>query len=95
MIEMATNLNAFRKGWRRINETSTNRIMNHGKYGFIIVSGCRCDIFSDNLNNDLTPEYEKWCKKEGCEIEVADYMNFWLIKRNMDEDKNLSFPEKG
>ena len=86
---MATNLNAFRKGWRRINETSTNRIMNHGKYGFIIVSGCRCDIFSDNLNNDLTPEYEKWCKKEGCEIEVADYMNFWLIKRNMDEDKNL------
>lgn len=86
---MDTNLNAFRKGWRRIDETSMNRIMSHGKYGFIIVSASRSEIYSDNPNNDLTPEYEEWCQKEGREIEDSANMDFWLNKRNKSEDEKL------
>ena len=50
---------AFMRGLRKIDESGLNRIMSHGKYGFIIISANRSEIYSRNEDNDLTLEYKK------------------------------------
>lgn len=57
---MEQNFIAFKKGLRKIDEGGVNRILSHGKYGFIIISANRSEIYSDNPNNDLSDEYEEW-----------------------------------
>lgn len=79
----------FKSGLRKINESGINRILSHGKHGFIIVSANRSEIYSDNPENDLTPEYEDWCKTENREIDDKSNMDFWLSKRNREEDERL------
>lgn len=86
---MSNEIMAFRKGLRRIDESGLNRIMWHGKHGFIIISANRTEIYSNNPNNDLTPQYEEWCKKEDRDILDKSNMDFWLRKRNKTEDAKL------
>lgn len=86
---MEQDLIAFRKGLRRIDEGGVNRILSHGKYGFIVISANRSEIYSDNPNNDLSDEYEEWCKIEKRDVEDNKNMNFWLQKRNKQADNDL------
>ena len=52
---------AFRQGLRQVNEGGLNRIMAHGKYGFIIISANRkydtCTSFSNNSCIIITIAY--------------------------------------
>lgn len=86
---MDKELAAFRQGLRKIDEGGLNRIMSHGKYGFIIISANRSEIYSDYPKNDLTPQYEEWCEREGKDIFSKENMDFWLKQRNKTEDKRL------
>lgn len=80
---------AFRRGLRRIDEGGVNRIMYHGKHGFIIISANRSEIYSSNPRCDLTDEYIKWCKSEDKNPEDKNNMDFWLNKRNGIADSKL------
>ena len=50
-------------GLSLINETSLNRIMSHGKDGFIIISGNKGEVHYDNPEIDLTQDYKDWLSK--------------------------------
>lgn len=80
---------AFRQGLRQINEGGLNRIMAHGKYGFIIISANRSEIYSSNKDLDLTPEYMDWCNKEHVDPSEKTKMNFWLRQRNKQAESQL------
>lgn len=80
---------AFRHGFRRIDEGGLNRIKSHGKYGFIVISANRSEIYSDNPNCDLTDEYLDWCNSEDKQAEDKKNMDFWLNKRNKNADSQL------
>ena len=89
MTTQSTMLTAFRKGLRRIDEKGINCILQHGQQGFIIVSASRNEIFSDNPSNDLTPQYEKWCETQDCEVADKNNMDLWLMSRNKAKDTEL------
>ena len=81
---------AFKKGLRRIDEKGLNRIINHGKYGFIIISGNRSEIYSSDEHNDLTKDYEEWCKTNHFELTDKNKQKMWLTKRNKAADIELA-----
>lgn len=80
---------AFRQGLRQINEGGLNRIMAHGKYGFIIISANRSEIYSSHKDLDLTPEYMEWCNKEHVDPSDKTKMDFWLRQRNKQAESQL------
>lgn len=80
---------AFRQGLRQVNEGGLNRIMAHGKYGFIIISANRSEIYSSNKDLDLTPEYMEWCNKEHVDPSEKTQMDFWLRQRNKQAESQL------
>lgn len=80
---------AFMRGLRKIDESGLNRIMSHGKYGFIIISANRSEIYSRNEDNDLTLEYKKWCDSMNKRFDSEKNMKLWLKKRNIEEDEKL------
>ena len=80
---------AFRQGLRQVNEGGLNRIMAHGKYGFIIISANRSEIYSSNKDLDLTPEYMEWCNKEHVDPSEKTKMDFWLRQRNKQAESQL------
>lgn len=82
-------LKAFRKGLRKIDEISINRILQHGKDGYVIISANRSEIYSENPKNDLSEDYMKWCAAYGREISDKGAMDYWLIMRNNTEDEKL------
>lgn len=84
-----TELNAFRKGLRRIDETGVNRILQHGQRGFIIISANRNEIYSNIHDNDLTPLYEEWCEAHDREVEDKENLDLWLRNRNKIENTKL------
>lgn len=86
---MSENLYAFRMGLRRIDEGGINRIMSHGKYGFIVISANRSEIYSEDADKNLTSMYEEWCEDENKDIVDKANMDFWLNKYNKKQDKNL------
>lgn len=48
---------------RPINESGINRMLSHGKYGFVVISANRSTIEVDwNPSIDLTEEFSKWCE---------------------------------
>ena len=80
---------AFRMGLRQIDEDGVRQIMNHGKYGFVVISAHRNVIVSDNPENDLTAEYNTWCKQEKLECIDKNNKDHWLRKRNKEADADL------
>lgn len=80
---------AFGNGLRRIDEGGLNRIMYHGRYGFVVVLANRSEIHSDNKNIDLTDDYKEWCESEHVDPTEKKNMDFWLRQRNKIEDKKL------
>lgn len=87
---MKEELKAFEKGLRRIDESGSNLIKCHGKNGLIVITANRSEIYSDNPDNDLTSEYAEWCKAEDRDVWDRRNMDFWLDKRNIQEDERLS-----
>lgn len=81
---------AFKKGLRRIDEKGVNRILSHGKYGFVIVSSNRSEIYSDDKNNDLTDEYLNWCKVNNFKPDEKEKQKLFLTKRNKNADSELA-----
>lgn len=80
---------AFRRGLRRINEGGVNRIMQHGKHGFIIISANRSEIYSSDTNCDLTNDYLEYCETNNINPENEKIQNAWLSQRNNNADKEL------
>lgn len=80
----------FKKGLRLINEAGINRILSHGKYGFIIISANRSEISSSNPHNDLTGKYEQWCNENKID-NPSDFevMKQWLSQRNKQAEADL------
>lgn len=81
---------AFRMGLRKIDEFGMSRILDHGKHGFIVVSANRREIHSSKKDNDLTGEYERWCKENGLDARDVSIMDKWLKRRNEIEDGKLA-----
>lgn len=84
MIEIA-----YRHGRYKLNETNINRILKHGENGMIIISANRSSIDSDNPNNALKHDFEKWCNKENVDYTDTNQQKFWLNKRNKIADEEL------
>lgn len=80
---------AFTHGLRRLDEGGLNRIMYHGRYGFIVISANRSEIYSDNPEINLTTEYKAWCEKENLDPAEKKNMDFWLRNRNKKADAEL------
>lgn len=81
---------AFRKGLRTLNESGINRILSHGKHGMIVISANRSEVYSDNPQCDLTPEYEQWCANNGNLDPMNDKnQRLFLSQRNNECDKEL------
>ena len=81
---------AFNKGLRTINESGINRILSHGKYGMVIISANRSEVYSENPQCDLSSEYETWCKNNN-DIDPMDDKNqtLFLSQRNDKCDREL------
>lgn len=79
----------FKNGLRKLDEGGLNRIMYHGRNGFIVISANRSEIYSKNSQLDLTPEYMEWCNKENVAPEDKKNMDLWLRMRNNEVDKEL------
>ena len=75
-------------GLVRIDEGGINRLMSHGKNGFVILSANRGEINSDNPNNDLTNEYYKWLN-DNKQQDSQNAQNVFLKQRNKQADKQL------
>jgi len=79
----------FGKGLRKLTESGINRIMSHGKSGFIIISANRSEIDSPNKNCDLKGDFIKYCNENGFDKEDLDIQIEWLRIRNNQEDQEL------
>lgn len=80
---------AYRQGKYKLNETSINRILKHGENGMIIISANRSSIDSDNEQNSLKGDFEKWCDKEKVDYTDVDQQKFWLNERNKQAEADL------
>lgn len=85
-------------GWRRIDEASLNRIMEHGKHGFLIVSSQRSGLetYDKNPSLSLSKEFEEWANANNA-AKDEESANAFLKKRNADAEKylNSSIKESG
>lgn len=73
---------------RRIDEGGINRILSHGKNGFMVISANRSEIKSNNPNCDLTKEYSSFLTKNN--LEDSDEMKQkWLNHRNKEAYNHL------
>lgn len=79
----------LKSGLRPITEGGLNRIMFHGRNGFIVISANRSEIYSSNSKLDLTPTYIAWCKSENANPSDKQTMDFWLRQRNKEADQEL------
>lgn len=65
-----------------INEANLNRLMWHGRHGFIIISANRSSVDTPwNEEISLMPEYQKWCKENNMEANEKN-KELFLQKRN-------------
>lgn len=92
---MERDITAIKKGLRRIDEGGLNRIMHHGRHGFIVISANRSEIYSSNKELDLTPSYLEWCKENNTDAADKDNMDRWLRNRNKTADAKLLAELKG
>lgn len=85
----------YKQGWKPINEAGLNRIMTHGKHGFIIISSQRSSLetWDKNPELSLTSEYEKWCQNKGIEASENTVAEFLQI-RNKNAEKELNIDIK-
>lgn len=81
-------VNGNKKYGKLISEIGVNRLLSHGDNGMIIISANRSEIASDNKNNDLTPEYEKFLKNTNVEDD-EETRQMWLNDRNKRADNEL------
>lgn len=83
--------NMLLNGWKRIDETSLNRIMSHGEHGFIIISSQRSSLetWDKNPELSLTSEYEKWLTKNNIEHSEENVQEY-LKERNADAENKLN-----
>lgn len=76
-------------GLTRIDEKSLNRLMWHGRHGFVILSAWRSSIKADwHPEIDLTNEYEKWLEENHIESDDTTEAE-WLEQRNKKADAEL------
>lgn len=73
------------KGWRRIDETSLNRIMSHGEHGYIIISSQRSSLKSCDPSLSLTSEFEKWAIETNSELNEGSENSFLAIRNSKAE----------
>lgn len=77
-------------GIRRIDEGGLNRLKHHGRHGMVVLSANRSSIASDNPENDLSAEYEKFLRgSNGMETDSEETREMWLSRRNAEADKEL------
>lgn len=78
-----------RMSTKSLNEASINRILSHGKNGFIVISGSRDSIKAPyNKDIDLTHDYIDWLKMSGLK-DSDDNESYWLSERNKQADESL------
>ena len=82
-------LMAFEKGLKRLDESSIERILSHGKKGFIVISANRSEIYSSNKKCDLTKQFEQWCTENGKDCTNEKIQSQWLKDRNKKADLDL------
>lgn len=80
---------AYQQGKYKLNETSINRILKHGENGMIIISANRSSIYSENEQNSLQKDFEKWCDKEKVDYTDVSQQKFWLKERNKQAEADL------
>ena len=74
---------------KRIDEANLNRLMWHGRHGFIVISGNRSSISAPwNEEIDLTEQYTKWLEQNNIEDSETN-QEIWLNNRNKEAEKNL------
>lgn len=76
--------------WARpLNEANLNRIMWHGRHGFIIISANRSSISSEyNPEIDLTSDYEDWLESQRMQ-DSEDSREVYLKDRNKKAEESL------
>lgn len=89
LTEQNINWIAYQHGKRPLEETSINRIMNHGRYGFIIISANRSEIYDERKEMDLTPQFVEDCKTRGLNHEDENMQKEWLRAYNKKMDNEL------
>lgn len=77
------------KGWKRIDETSLNRIMSHGKHGFIVISSQRSSLetWDKNPSLSLTSEFENWAAETNSELNEENVIKFLELRNEKAESE--------
>ncbi|MDE5889032.1 MAG: hypothetical protein K2H20_03335 [Bacilli bacterium] len=74
---------------KRLDEANLNRLMWHGRHGFIIISANRSSISAPwNESIDLTDEYTKWLEANHFDDDESKQEQ-WLTIRNKEAEKSL------